>query len=414
MSREHGRRGAAGESRPGGAPPTGWRRRSGWALCVLLGVAWATGANAAVRTVRVGVTGLMRPQHVELVPAGPCRLAAGGGGDAWEGRLKPAEPATADLDRRAGMLRLSTPAGSRLSREIVLDPGGGGVRVSLKNGFSRIFRGKMRLFPAPSGDFIQIVIERPLASYLEGVVQAETKGEIPGAALTALAVVAADYVRWRGSPHADEGFDFCDSTHCAFYAGEEEIAPAVRAAVSEGLPWSISARGDWAPVFSSCCGGECLPPSWVWPGRTAMPGSGPIVCPWCRRTPGLAWRLRIPEPQMARLAEELFGVSGLGDLTMTLSRDIGYRVALRGNRGAKSLPVEEFRIALGRRLGWNSLRGNRFSVSRRGGAYLFDGRGTGHCAGLCVAGAAEMARTGASWHKILNFYFPRASLVQKP
>ena len=385
----------------------------GMAFCVLLGAVWTAGAAAEIRTVRVGVTGLMRPQHVELVPAESCRLAAGSGGDSWEGRIKPGESATADIDSRAGVLRLATPAGSRLSREIMLDPGTGGIRVSLANGFSRVFHGKMRLFPARTGDFIQIVIERPLPSYLEGVLQAETKGEIPPQALTALAVVAAGYVRWRGSPHADEGFDLCDSTHCAFYAGEEGIPPAVREAVSEGLKWSISAQGDWAPVFSSCCGGECLPPSWVWPGRTASSGSRPIVCPWCRQAPGLAWRLRIRGPEMSRLAEELFGVSALADLVVTFSRNIGYRVILRGSRGIKSIPVEEFRIAMGRRLGWNSLRSNRFSVSRLGGAYLFDGRGTGHCTGLCVAGAAEMARDGTSWHKILNFYFPRASLVQK-
>jgi stage II sporulation protein D len=95
-----------------------------------------------------------------------------------------------------------------------------------------------------------------------------------------------------------------------------------------------------------------------------------------------------------------------------VARDVSGRaseVQIKGERG----PVirgEEFRAILTRALGPKSLQSTRFTVSRRGTAFVFDGSGYGHGAGLCQTGAMARARRGESVSEILQQYFPGARL----
>src|SRR5689334_21887346 len=66
----------------------------------------------------------------------------------------------------------------------------------------------------------------------------------------------------------------------------------------------------------------------------------------------------------------------------------------------------DFKIIVGRVLGWNVLKSSRFEVSRSGSNFIFRGSGFGHGLGLCQEGAHVMAARGASYHKILEKYFP--------
>jgi hypothetical protein len=66
----------------------------------------------------------------------------------------------------------------------------------------------------------------------------------------------------------------------------------------------------------------------------------------------------------------------------------------------------EFRMAVGRVAGWQSIKSTAFDVDRTGTGYRFRGRGFGHGVGLCVVGAGRRANRGASAEEILRFYFP--------
>jgi stage II sporulation protein D len=61
-----------------------------------------------------------------------------------------------------------------------------------------------------------------------------------------------------------------------------------------------------------------------------------------------------------------------------------------------------FRLAVGRALGWNTIRGDRYDVS----FVAFKGTGSGHGVGLCQQGADEMGREGRSYREILSYYYP--------
>jgi stage II sporulation protein D len=72
----------------------------------------------------------------------------------------------------------------------------------------------------------------------------------------------------------------------------------------------------------------------------------------------------------------------------------------------------DFKIIVGRALGWNVLKSSRFEIARSGSNFVFRGSGFGHGLGLCQEGAHVMAARGASYDKILEKYYP-GTVVKK-
>ena len=115
--------------------------------------------------------------------------------------------------------------------------------------------------------------------------------------------------------------------------------------------------------------------------------------------PGLAGRLGVPE---VRVRE---GGSHGDD-----ARVSALRLAAPGGR---SLVVRAFdvRARASEIWGWSSLRSTDFEIEERPAGYLFSGRGTGHGAGLCQAGAIARARRGESRGAILAHYYRGVATV---
>ena len=63
----------------------------------------------------------------------------------------------------------------------------------------------------------------------------------------------------------------------------------------------------------------------------------------------------------------------------------------------KSVRGWDFKIIVGRVLGWNVLKSSRFEVSRSGSNFIFRGSGFGHGLGLCQEGAHVMAARGGKF-----------------
>ncbi len=78
-----------------------------------------------------------------------------------------------------------------------------------------------------------------------------------------------------------------------------------------------------------------------------------------------------------------------------------------------TMAPETFRLKVNRKKGWNFLKSNNYSMTRRGGELLFSGSGLGHGVGLSMEGAIELAELGYSRDEILEHYFPRIKL-QRP
>jgi stage II sporulation protein D len=80
-------------------------------------------------------------------------------------------------------------------------------------------------------------------------------------------------------------------------------------------------------------------------------------------------------------------------------------IALEGNRRV-TIRGWDFKIIIGRALGWNLLKSSHFEITRSGSNFIFRGRGFGHGLGLCQEGAHVMAERGADYRQILTKYFP--------
>ena len=95
------------------------------------------------------------------------------------------------------------------------------------------------------------------------------------------------------------------------------------------------------------------------------------------------------------------------DLSRTLAR-----LTEPGEAGDLGALKQAIRISVGRVLGWNIIRSNRYSIEIRSNSINIKGHGSGHNFGLCQAGAIEMARQGKAMTEILSFYFPGCRIEQ--
>jgi stage II sporulation protein D len=101
----------------------------------------------------------------------------------------------------------------------------------------------------------------------------------------------------------------------------------------------------------------------------------------------------------------------LESITVT-SRDRTGRVEFLNLEGETSRTVRgwDFKMIVGRALGWNVIKSSRFDVVRAGANFVFRGTGFGHGLGLCQEGAHALARRGATYLQILSHYFPGTSI----
>jgi stage II sporulation protein D len=261
----------------------------------------------------------------------------------------------------------------------------------------------------------------PVEDYVFGVVAAEGSVESQPEALKALAVVARTYALKNLRRHARDHFDLCDTTHCQRYAPvrDESARPdfyalahrAVRETAGEVLR---DARGRTAEVyFSAACGGQTADASKLWGGADSpahLRGVRDEACDALAET----WTDVIPSTQLLRAlrADERSDVGARLDAVRVVRRDHTGRaevVSLEGER-RRLIRGWDFKIIVGRTLGWNVLKSSRFEVTRAGASFVFRGSGFGHGLGLCQTGAHVAAARGAGYRQILTRYFPTTTV----
>src|SRR5205814_797794 len=112
-----------------------------------------------------------------------------------------------------------------------------------------------------------VIKELPFEAYVAGVVAAEGSVETQVEALKALAVVSRTYAVQNLGRHANEGFDFCSTTHCQqFWLGKTSTREVVRRAVTQTASEILQDRqGRPAEVyFHAACGGQTANLETLW------------------------------------------------------------------------------------------------------------------------------------------------------
>jgi stage II sporulation protein D len=232
-------------------------------------------------------------------------------------------------------------------------------------------------------------------------------------ALKAMAVTVRTYaVRFRGR-HRSEGFDLCDTTHCQRLRPDAVNARLRQAAhdTAGQLLWH-----DGAPAYayySQDCAGATEAAANVWPDQTHSYLVS-LKDSFCVRQGRSGWQYAVSSAALRSALENagLRAPARIDEVEISARTESGRarEVVLRGEGGEVRIAATSLRFAIGRSLGWDSLKSTLFDVRREGDRFVFRGYGNGHGVGLCQKGADVMASEGRSYRDILAFYYPGTSV----
>ncbi len=271
-----------------------------------------------------------------------------------------------------------------------------------------------------------ITRELSLEDYVLGVMRAEGTMETEPEALKALAIAVRTFALKNIGRHAKDGYDFCSTTHCQRFVGAPASMQAVRAhparsdtAISAAVHATdgqilIDERGQLIDsYFGASCGGETANINELW-GKSPVNYLQGVRDEFCESGPHARWTDMISRGDLLRALQSDSRTdigNRLDQITVNKRDETGRAqfITLAGER-QKIVRGWDFKIIVGRVLGWNLLKSSRFDVSRSGSNFIFRGSGFGHGLGLCQEGAHVMASRGASFQRILEKYFPGTSV----
>jgi stage II sporulation protein D len=255
-----------------------------------------------------------------------------------------------------------------------------------------------------------------LEEYVLGVVSAEGSMEDQPEALKALAIAARTYALKNIRRHKGQGYDFCSTTHCQRFVAVEgvdlahsgmPIASAVRDTAGLVL---LDHEGDVAEsYFGASCGGTTANLQTLW-GVHAPPYLQGVRDEYCASSPHHTWTDVISSDQLAQAlrSDSRTDVGGKIHGLIITKRDQTGRaevITIEGER-QRTISGWDFKLVVGRALGWHLLKSSRFSITRSGSNFVFRGGGFGHGLGLCQEGSHVMAQQGFNYRQILTKYFP--------
>ncbi len=251
----------------------------------------------------------------------------------------------------------------------------------------------------------------PIEEYLAAVLGGEMSPSFPRAALEAQAVAARTYAIERKMEARTQGRAWhLDSTALSQVyrgAGWEDPRTQEAARATRG---EILAVG-YFPVeayFHASCGGRTET------GAEALGREQPylrsVSCPCGGHSPWSHWSVRVTPDELSRLARRLLGGSEVSGLSVVARSSTGRAKTLlvETSSGTRRIGASELRALLG----YARLPSLWFDVRAERSAFVFEGRGAGHGAGLCQWGARAMALAGSGYREILAHYYPGTSIVR--
>jgi stage II sporulation protein D len=256
-------------------------------------------------------------------------------------------------------------------------------------------------------------IEMSLDQYVAAVLAGECSTFRSDEGIKAMAVAARSYAMNLRGRHAAQGYDLCSTTHCQ-RLDPGAVTPrlaALAAQTSGELLW-FGGKPAFA-CYSRRCGGSTEDAAAVWGGLRA-PFLRSHADPYCSRQGTAPWHWSAPaaEIAMALQKSQLRAPAEMNAIAIAQRTGSGRArvLALEGSGGEVRVAASSFRFAIGRALGFNTVRSDQWSVVMAGTQLTFEGRGEGHGVGMCQLGADQMGIEGHSYREILAFYYPGTAL----
>ncbi|HBB94948.1 MAG TPA: hypothetical protein DC054_06125 [Blastocatellia bacterium] len=273
--------------------------------------------------------------------------------------------------------------------------------------------------------------ELSLEDYVLGVMRAEGTMETEPEALKALAISIRTFALKNVGRHGKDGYDFCSTTHCQRFvrnprvsnpdasglpdgrASDTKLIDAVRNTEGQVV---LDSHGQLIDAyFGASCGGHTADVGTLW-GTTPPEYLSGVRDEYCDAGPHSKWIDTISRVDLLRAlqSDSRTDVGSRLDQLVISKRDETGRAEFISIDGERHRTVRgwDFKIIVGRVLGWNVLKSSRFEVSRSGSNFIFHGSGFGHGLGLCQEGAHVLAARGVNYQKILGKYFPGIQVVR--
>lgn len=148
-------------------------------------------------------------------------------------------------------------------------------RLSIPGKIDRLFRGSIWI--RRQRQEIEAVWEVEVEELVASTLEAEMSTVDHREALKAQAVAARSFLASHPSRHRQQGYDFCDTTHCQFTRGVE-IADRFRQATEDTRGLILLYRGKPVPAYySTVCQGQLF----TVPADQGEYPRKKTVCPWC-------------------------------------------------------------------------------------------------------------------------------------
>jgi stage II sporulation protein D len=367
---------------------------------VLVSLAAAmAGAQTNSASVKVRLYGLHPQQQVRIVArAGTLR---------WRTCAKCAATEANEITIRAAGSQVQTE--NVQSQQLFVE---GEYRIEPQTGMKISFAAPLEL--RSEDGLLKLIAAMPLEDYVAAALEGESLNFTHPESLKAMAVAVRSYAARFRPRHQEEGFDFCDNTHCQtlnFTGPTAAIRSAVEATRGELLWWKGSPASTY---YHQNCGGTLAAGEEVWPTARA-PYLTQHVDPYCKQGSPLPWQAEFTRSEFGKaLRDQGLRVPAAWTKLEIAARGLSGRalkVEFKGeSQPAQLVSASSLRFAIGRSFGWNRVRSELYEVENTATSVIFKGRGAGHGVGLCQAGAEEMAREGQSYRQILEFYYPGTKL----
>lgn len=370
-------------------------------LCwAVLGIALPAAAQSNGVSVSVRLYSLHPQQHL--------KIAARTGSLRWRTCERCAATEAGELSIRAAGNQVQV-EGDTQAQQIFVE---GEYRVEPEHGLKIALAATLQL--SSQDGLLKLIAAMPLEDYVAAALEGESATFVHPESLKAMAVAVRTYAARFRPRHGEEGFDFCDNTHCQnlnFTGPTAQIRAAVAATRSE-LLWYQGLPA--ATYYHQNCGGTLAAGEEVWPAVRA-PYLRTHTDPYCTQGAPLPWKAEFSRIELEKALRDQDLRVPTGWISLTVSRrGASGRVrelAFRGPSGPPQLiSASSLRFAIGRSFGWNRVRSDLYEVETGDNSIIFNGRGAGHGVGLCQAGAEEMAREGKTYRQILEFYYPGTKL----
>ncbi|MFH0731826.1 MAG: SpoIID/LytB domain-containing protein [Candidatus Omnitrophota bacterium] len=271
-----------------------------------------------------------------------------------------------------------------------------------------LYRGTLQIVKTKDG-LLSAINMLGIEDYIKGVLYHEISNKWPMEAIKAQAVTSRTFAIYQAQQNAGNDYylnaDVKSQVYRGVFAEKYRTDKAVDQTKGEIL---ICGNKILPAFFHSTCGGSTENVSNLWKvSSKALKG---IRCSFCGNAPLFNWKAAIPLTEIADKISKTKGRISQIQTINILSRNRSGRVSNVKIIADKNIVIsaKDLREILSPRI----IRSTNFVVTIIGDAAVFHGRGWGHGVGMCQWGTFAMAKKGYDYKQILEYYYPKAEVVE--